>query len=69
MAAKSRQFTEDKTGKGQFFRRNQRNLAGERVVRKSSSPLRVASVSNLCNSWSQGARNMGNGECCSGLGK
>jgi len=32
----------------------------------SSSPQRVASVSNLCNRRSQGAENMGNGEC-SGL--
>jgi len=38
-------------------------------VRKSLSPQRVASVSNLCNSWSQRAGNMGNGECCSGFGK
>jgi len=66
VAAKSRQFTADKTGKGQFYRRN---LAGEGVVRKSSSPQRVASVFILCNSRSQGAGNMGNGECCSGLGK
>jgi len=36
---------------------------------KSSSPQRVTSVSNLCNSRSQGAGNMGNGECHSGLGK
>jgi len=54
VAAKSRQFTADKTGKGQFLQGNRRNLAGEGVVRKSSTPQRVASVSNLCNSWSQG---------------
>jgi len=36
-------FTVDKTG-----------LAGKGVVRKSSSPQRVASVSNLCNSRNQG---------------
>jgi len=53
VAAKSRQFTADKTGKGQF----------------RSSPQRVASVSNLCNSRSQGAENMGNGECCFGFVK
>jgi len=38
-------------------------------MRKISSPQGVASVSNLCNSRSQGAGNMGNRECCSGLGK
>jgi len=77
VAAKSRQFTEDKTGNGQFLRRNRRNLGiwqerereREIVVRKTSSPQRIASVSNLCNSRSQGAVNMGNGECCSGFGK
>jgi len=53
VAAKSRQFTADKTGKGQFLRGNQRNLAGEGVVRKNSSPQRVASVSNLCNNRRQ----------------
>jgi len=60
VAAKSRQFTADKTGKGQFLRRNRRNLTREGVVRKSSALQRVASVSNLCNSRSQEARNMGN---------
>jgi len=50
MAAKSRQFTADKTGKSQFLGGNRRNLAGEGVVRKISSLQRVASVSNLCNS-------------------
>jgi len=45
------------------------NLAGEGVVRKISSPQRVASVSNLCNGQSQWVGNMGNGECCSGFGK
>jgi len=50
----SRQFTADKTGKGQFFRGNRRNLAGEGVVRKSLSPQRVASMSNFCNSRSRG---------------
>jgi len=54
VAAKSRQFTADKTGKGQFLQGNQKNLAEEGVVRKSSPPQRVASVSNLCNSRSQG---------------
>jgi len=47
MTAKSGQFTADKTGKSQFLRGNRRNLAGEGVVRKISSPQRVASVSNL----------------------
>jgi len=61
VAAKSGQFTADKTGKGQFLRRN---LAGKGVVRKISSPQRVASLSNLCNGRSQWAGNMGKGECC-----
>jgi len=69
VAAKSGQFTADEAGKGQFLRGNRRNLAGEEVVRKSSSPQTAASVSNLCNSRNQGAEYMGNGECCSGLGK
>jgi len=69
VVAKSGQFTADETGKGQFLRGNQRNLAGEGVVRKSSSPQTVASASNLCNSRSQGTGSMGNGECCSGFGK
>jgi len=43
------QFTADETGKGQFLRENRRNLAGEGVVRKISSPQRVANVSNFCN--------------------
>jgi len=47
-------FTADKTRKDQFLRGNRRNLTGEGVVRKSSSPQRVASVSNLCNSRRQG---------------
>jgi len=34
VAAKSRQFTTDETGKGKFFRENRRNLAGKGVVRK-----------------------------------
>jgi len=61
VAAKLRQFTADNTGKGQFLRGNRKDLTGEGVVRKSSSPQRVASVSNLCNGWSQWAGNMGNG--------
>jgi len=69
VVAKLRQFTADETGKGQFLLRNRRNLEGESVVRKISSPQRIASVSNLCNSQYQGAENMGNGECCSGFGK
>jgi len=36
VAAKSRQFTADKTGKGQFLRGNRRNLAGEGVVKSSN---------------------------------
>jgi len=38
-------------------------------VRKSPSQQRLASVSNLCNSRSQGAGNMGNKERRSGFGK
>jgi len=67
VAAKLGQFTADETGKGKFLRRNRRSLAGEEVVRKISSPQRGASVSNLCNGRSQWARNMRNGECCSGF--
>jgi len=44
VAAKSGQFTADEMGKGQFLRGNRRNLA-EGVVRKISSPIRVADVS------------------------
>jgi len=69
VAVKSRQFTADKTRNGQFLRGNRRNLAGEGVVRKISSPQRIASVSNLYNSRSQWEGNMSNGECCSGFGK
>jgi len=69
VAAKSRQFTAHKTGKGQFLRGDRRNLAGEEVVRKISSPKKVSSVSNLCNSRSQWAGDMGNGECSYGFGK
>jgi len=75
-AAKSGQFTADKTRKSQFLRGNRRNLAGEGVMRKISSPQRVASVSNLCNDQSQWALEqhsplpMGREhECCSGFGK
>jgi len=49
----------DKMGKDQFFRGNRRNLAGEGVVRKISSPQRVASVANLCNGRCQWAVNIG----------
>jgi len=69
MAAKSGQFTADETGKGQFLRENQRNLAEDGVVRKISSPNRVVSVSNLCNGRWQWAGNMGNRECCFGFGE
>jgi len=69
VAAKSAQFTTDETGKVQFLRRNRRNLAREGVVRKISSPQRLASVSNLCNGRCQWAGNICNGECCSGFGK
>jgi len=53
VAAKSGQFTADETGKGQFLRGNRRNLAREGVVRKISSPKRVASVPNLYNGLGQ----------------
>jgi len=72
MAAKLGQFTLDKTGKGQFLRGNQRNLAGEGIVLKIPSPQRVASVSNLCNGQCQWAGNMGNRDCYTkgeGVGK
>jgi len=66
VAAKSGQFTADETGKGQFFQGNRRYLAKEGVVRKISSPRRVAGMPNLCN---ERAGNMGKGECCSGFGE
>jgi len=44
---KSGQFTEDETGRGHFLRENRRYLAEEGVVRKISSPGRVAGVPNL----------------------
>jgi len=56
--AKLGQFTANKMGKGQFLRGNQRNLAGEGVVRKILSLKKSTSV----------GRNMGKGECCSGFG-
>jgi len=59
VAAKSGQFTADEMEKGQFLRGNRRNLTGEGVVRKISSPQRVASVSNLCSG--QGTRVTGSG--------
>jgi len=43
VAAMSGKFTADETEKGQFLRGDQRNLAGEGVVRKNSSPQRVES--------------------------
>jgi len=61
VAAKSGQFTSDKTENGQFFRGNRRDLTGEGVVRTISSPQRVVSVSNLGNGRSQWTGNMGNG--------
>jgi len=50
VAAKLGQFTADETGKGQFLRGT-----AEGVVRKISSPQRLASVSNLENGRSQWA--------------
>jgi len=58
------EFTVDETRKGQFLQGNRRNLAGDGVVRKISSPK---SVSNFCYGQCQWAGNMGNGECCSGF--
>jgi len=67
VAAKSRQFTADETGKCQFLRGNRRNLAEDGVVRKISSPRRVASVPNLCNDRGQPARDMDKWKCYSGF--
>jgi len=69
VAAKSRQFTADETGKGQFLRGNRRRLSGKGVVRSTSSPKKEdASVPNLCM-----VRASGQGtwvrECCSGFGE
>jgi len=44
VAAKSGQFTTDETGKGQFLRGNQRNLAEEGFVRKASLPVHFREV-------------------------
>jgi len=46
VATKSGHFTADETEKGQFLRGSRRNLAGEEIVRKLSSPKRVVSVPN-----------------------
>jgi len=67
VASKSGQFTADETGKGQFVRENLRNLAEEGVVRKISSPRRVADVPILCNDRGQRAGNMGKKKCYSGV--
>jgi len=71
VTAKSGRFTAaDKTGKGQIFRGNRRNMAEEAVVRKISSLRRVVGVVlNLCNDGGQWAGNIDKGECCSGVGK
>jgi len=45
------------------------NLKGNGVVKKISSPQRVASVSNLCSGRCQWVGNMSNGECCFGFGE
>jgi len=44
VAAKSGQFTADESGKGQFLQGHRRILAGEGVVRKISSPLKIKIV-------------------------
>jgi len=55
MVAKSGQFTADETEKGPFLLGNRRNLAGEdEVVRKISSPKRVASVPIFAVGWEHG---------------
>jgi len=54
VAAKSKQFTADEMGKGQFFQGKRRNLVEERVVRNISSPKRVASMPNLFHDWGWG---------------
>jgi len=69
MSAKSGQFTADKTKKGQFLRGSQRNLAGQKVEKKISSPIRIAGVSYPCNDQGQWAGNVGKGKCCSGFVK
>jgi len=60
VTSKSGQFIADETGKGQFLRGNRRNLAGEGVVRKISSPRRVASVPKLRNGRGQWTGNVYN---------
>jgi len=55
VAPKSGQFTADEMGKGQFLRENRKNLVEEGVVKKFSSPRRVADVPNLSNDRGQWA--------------
>jgi len=61
-----RQFTANETGKGQFFWGNLRNLAGEWVVSKTLSPIRIA----VCLIFAMtGPSDMGKGEGFSGFGE
>jgi len=53
-AAKSVQFTTDESREGPVLPRKQKKLAGDGVVRRISSPKRVASVPNLYNSRARG---------------
>jgi len=69
VAAKSGQFTAGEIEKGQFLRRNRRNLAGEGVVRKISSPRRVTGVPTFCINLGHRVGNLGKGGCCSGFFK
>jgi len=50
-----------------LFNRQNKNLVGKGVVRKRSSPQRVASLSNLCNSRRQGT--WATGSVAASLGK
>jgi len=53
VAVKLGQFIAGETEKGQFLRRNRRNLAEERFLRKILSSRRIAGVPNLCNDRGQ----------------
>jgi len=54
---------------GRFLWGNWRNLAEERVVRKTLSPGSITGMPYLCNDQGQWAGNMGKGERCFGFGE
>jgi len=66
VAAKSQRM---RRGRASSSEKTEGIWLGKGVVRKISSPQRVASVSNLCNGPCQWAGNMNKGDCCSGFGE